>query len=573
MSPLAAALLAGALAEPAERDVAVPMRDRTVLRADVWRPAGAGRFPTLVYRTPYDRKQAPRSYTTIGKAVARGYAVIVQDVRGRYGSAGDFVPYANEGRDGYDTIEWAAAQPWSDGRVGTFGLSYPGAVQWLAALESPPHLLAMVPAMTFSTARNFIYSGGVFDLSWTSWIWNAISGDVRARGGLPGPRDDAAVEAEWARMRASVQGRLPLRDLREFRTLAPYLFEWMLRPPGDPYWDFMEVRGKYARTRAAVLGISGWHDEAYGPEGAVTNHLGLVAARAGSDPRARLLIGPWIHGSATMNARDGQVRAGERAFGPAAAIDYDETILRFLDHYVRGIDNGVAGERPVRVFVMGENAWRSEAGWPPAGARPRTLYLRAGGGLTAQPPPEESAASAFVADPLQPVSDPFAPAPGAHDYRELARRSDVLVFETEPLAEDLRVVGSVSATVHLSVDAPDADLWVKLFDVAPDGTAFNLMSPGLDLLRASYRDGGPERRLLTPGQAYPLTLDQMLTGNLFRRGHRVRVVLAGAFAPHFSRNLHTGELEMASAQARKATLRVHHDRPRSSKVVLTVVPD
>jgi hypothetical protein len=346
----------------------------------------------------------------------------------------------------------------------------------------------------------------------------------------------------------------------------------MQHPPGDPYWDFMEVRGKYGRTRAAVLGISGWHDEAYGPEGAVTNFLGLVAARAGTDPRARLLIGPWIHGSATMNAQDGQVRAGERAFGSAAAIDYDETVLRFLDHYVRGLDNGVAGEKPVRVFVMGENVWREEDGWPPASARPHTLYLRARGRLGQEPPGEESSSSAFTDDPLQPVADPFAPAPGAHDYRDLARRRDVLVFETAPLAEDLRVVGGVAATVHLAVDAPDADLWVKLFDVAPDGTAYNLMSPGLDVLRASYRDGGPERRRLTPGEVYTLTLDQMLTGNLFRRGHRVRVVLAGSFSPHFSRNLHTGELETTSKQARKATLRVHHDRARPSRIVLTVVP-
>src|SRR3954467_9749827 len=161
-----------------EVDVPVPMRDGVVLRADVIRPAGSQRFPTLVYRTPYAKAGAQRSYTTFQRAVSRGYAVVIQDVRGRYASAGEFRPYESEGRDGYDTIEWAAAQPWSNGAVGTFGLSYPGAVQWLAAVENPPHLKAMVPAMTFSTPRNFFYSGGVFDMSWTTWIWNNIAPDV-----------------------------------------------------------------------------------------------------------------------------------------------------------------------------------------------------------------------------------------------------------------------------------------------------------------------------------------------------------------------------------------------------------
>ena len=173
-----------------ETNVAVPMRDGVVLRADLLRPRQGEKFPVLVYRTPYGKDSALKEYGIFRKAVARGYAVVVQDVRGRYASAGEFVPYRNEGRDGYDTIEWAARQPWSNGSVGTFGLSYPGAVQWLAAVESPPHLKAMVPAMTFSTPRNFFYSGGVFDGSWLGWIWNNIAPDARVRKNLPGPRSE-----------------------------------------------------------------------------------------------------------------------------------------------------------------------------------------------------------------------------------------------------------------------------------------------------------------------------------------------------------------------------------------------
>src|SRR5262245_48189842 len=178
-----------ARAEPVvERNVAVPMRDGVLLRANVLRPATEGRFPTLVYRTPYGKDHAQESYSLHRRAVERGYAVVLQDVRGRYESDGEFEPYRHDGKDGYDTIAWAAAQPWSNGEVGTFGLSYPGAVQWLAALESPPALKAMAPAMTYSTARNFFHSGGVFDLSWVPWIWNNIAPDARQRKNLAGPR-------------------------------------------------------------------------------------------------------------------------------------------------------------------------------------------------------------------------------------------------------------------------------------------------------------------------------------------------------------------------------------------------
>jgi uncharacterized protein len=575
MSPLLFVLLAATPAPVVDRDVAVPMRDGVVLRADVLRPAAEGRFPTLVYRTPYDRKHASSSYSTVKAAVARGYAVVTQDVRGRFGSAGEFVPYQSEGQDGYDTIEWAAAQPWSDGNVGTFGLSYPGAVQWLAAVESPPHLRAMVPAMTFSTSRNFITSGGVFDMSWTTWIWNNIAPDVRVKKGLSGPKTPAEARAAWQTLRDPVQRRLPVSDLPEFRDVAPYLFEWMKVPPGDPAWDWLEIRGKYDRVKAAVLNLSGWHDEAYGPEGAATNYLGLVAARRGRDPRTELVLGPWIHGSVTMNDHSQQARSGDRVFGEAAVVDYDGLILGFMDRHLR--EKGSPAGPPVRLFVMGENTWRSEAAWPVASARPLTLYLSGGTGpvrrvLSREAPPAAPSSSAFVSDPQDPLSDPFAAESGAHDYRALVARKDLLVFETEPFATDTRVLGPITARIHVSTDGRDTDLWLKLFDVAPDGTAWNLMSPGLDVVRASYREGGPERKLLEPGQVYELRFENLMTGNLFAKGHSLRLVVSSAFFPHFSRNLHTGELETLSSAARKAEVRVHHDRAHASALVLPVVP-
>ncbi len=573
MSILAAVLSAGlALASlfisPAplvERGVAVPMRDGVVLRADVLRPA-EGRFPTLVYRTPYDRRRMEED-AVVRQAVARGYAVVLQDVRGRYGSGGEFVPYVHEGKDGYDTIEWAAAQRWSDGRIGTFGLSYPGAVQWLAAVEAPPHLKAMVPAMTFSSPRNFFYAGGVWDLSWIAWIWNNIAPDTRARRRLPGPRTGKEARAEWKRLEPDLPFRLPLTDLPELSGVAPYYFEWLSHRPGEKFWDWAELRGRYDRVGAAVLNFSGWHDEAYGPEGAITNFLGLLEARKGQqDPRTRLELGPWTHGGEDSD------RSGDRVFGREAPIDYAAMILRFMDRYVRGIENGAEKEPRVRAFVMGENAWKSGETLPLPGTRPLTLFLAPGGRLTRSAPGEPPASSAFVSDPSRPVVDPYGTASGAHDYRELARRPDVLVFETEPLSEPLRVVGAVEVEMFLSADAPDADLWVKLEDVLPDGTAWNLSSPGTDVVRASERDGGPERKLLEPGEVYSLRLPNLRTGNLFGKGHRIRIVLCGSFLPHFSRNLQTDQSETKSKETRKAEIRIHHAAARPSRIILPVVP-
>src|SRR6185503_7347394 len=257
-----------------DSNVAVPMRDGVVLRADVWHPRDDARHPVLVYRTPYGKHAATAAHATARRAVSAGYAVLMQDVRGRYTSGGEFVAYQQEGRDGYDTIEWAAAQPWSNGSVGTFGLSYPGAVQWLAAIERPPHLKAMVPAMTFASPMQFWYSGGVWDGSWIAWIYNNIAPDRRIKLGLsPG--------APWDSVKDRLRSTTPLVAMRDLEAVAPWYYEWLRHPAYDPWWSWAELRDKYDRTDAAVLNFSAWYDEAYGPHGATTNYMGLVAARKG----------------------------------------------------------------------------------------------------------------------------------------------------------------------------------------------------------------------------------------------------------------------------------------------------
>lgn len=548
------------------------MRDGVVLRADVWLPNARGRFPTLVYRTPYDKENAPKEWTTFDKAVKRGYAVVIQDVRGRYASDGEFAPYQNEGKDGYDTIEWAAQQPWSEGNVGTFGLSYPAAVQWLAAVESPPHLKAMAPAMTFSTPRNFFYSGGTFDGSWIEWIWLNIAPDTRKRKGLPGPVTDAEAEATWKQEHARMEAFLPLSELPGLKQAAPYYYQWLAHPPTDPWWDWAELRNKYERVHCAVLNFSGWYDEAYGPDGATTNFNGLLASRKGqADSRTRTMIGPWTHGGEDSR------KSGERDFGPAAPIDYDELILRWMDHYVRNIDNGVEREKPVRIFVMGTDQWRDEDAWTLQRAKSESFYLAASsqtarqGSLTDYSRAGGASVSSFISDPAHPLTDPYDHY-GAHDYRAFAVRDDVLVFDTAPRSQDLEVTGPIQAEIYVSADVPDFDLWVRLLDIAPDGTAFNLASPGLDVLRASYRDQTLKPELLTPGKIYRLDLNRMLTSNVFLKGHSIRVQISGAFFPHFSRNLQTGKSEIISAQTRIGHITIHHDAAHPSRIVLPVIP-
>jgi putative CocE/NonD family hydrolase len=548
------------------------MRDGVVLRADVLRPRGGGRFPVLVYRTPYGKEFALEDYTTFRRAAEHGYVVVVQDVRGRYASSGEFRPYQNEGRDGYDTIEWAAVQPWSNGAVGTFGLSYPGAVQWLAAVEGPPHLKAMVPAMTFSTPQNFFYAWGVWDMSWMQWIWDNIAPDVRVKRNLPGPKTYEEAIADWAKVGSKMLDTLPLNQLEELRGIAPYYYDWLSHPPEDPWWNWCELHGKYSRTHAAVLNLSAWYDDNYGPEGATTNFAGLLKARAGSrDPHTHLLLGPWVHGvDATA-----KTKSGEREFGAAAAIDYDEVILRWMDHYLRGMDNGVEKEKPVRYFVMGDDQWRDTDAWPPP-AKATTYYLLHPrkddwhGRLLAEAPTESGSVSLLTSDPAKPVTNSYDGS-GAHDYQELAKRRDVVVFDSAPLEHDVEVTGPIQAQIYLACDCRDTDLWVHLLDVAPDGTAFNLMSPGLDVLRASYRDLKRGRQLLHPGQVYELRLDHLITSNVFQNGHRIRVQISATFFPNFSRNLHSGALETTSAKMQKANVFIYTDRKRPSRIILPVV--
>jgi len=554
--------------------VPVPMRDGVMLKAHVWRPAGGERVPVLVTRTPYGRGEDATGPDFVRQAVARGYAVVVQDVRGRHGSEGEYEPYRHEGEDGYDTIEWTARQPWSNGAVGTFGLSYPGAVQWLAAVERPPALEAMVPAMTYATPESFWYSGGVWDGSWLDWTWWNIAPDLRRRLGRSGPKTDEEAAAAWERDGQRARRHRPLLTLPDFQDVAPWYYEWMRHPPRDPWWSWAALEGRYDRVGAAVLNLSGWFDEPYGPVGAVTNYTGLVRARPPGASRTRLILGAWTHGVDAVGRR----RAGDRDFGKDAALDYTVTVLRWMDQHLRGAGPGPEDESPVRVFVMGANRWRTAEAWPIPGTEADTLYLQppargvTAGRLLPRRPDAREAESVIRSDPAHATSDPFNGEYGAHDFRVLPGRPGLAVFETAPFGAPYELIGEVVAELAVSASVPDFDLWLQLYDVAPDGTAWNLASPGTALLRASYREGGPERKLVREGEIVRLRINGPHTANRFMPGHRLRIALSGAFAPWFSLNPQTGEQEFESDQTRAGDLRIHQSAEYSSWIVLPMIP-
>lgn len=544
-----------------DRDVEAAMRDGVILRADVLRPDGPGRHPALLIRTPYGKKSEWGEDDFAFRAARAGYVVVVQDVRGRYASDGVFDPYRQEGRDGYDTIAWVAGLPCCDGRVGLTGLSYPAAVQWLAAVEAPPQLKAMAPAMTFSSGRTFCYFGGALDLSWLPWFYKEIAPDVRRRLRLAGPTTAEEADRAWEANADAWLRHLPLGTHPALAGVAPAFFEWLARPDDGPYWDYLRIDARHDRVRVPVLNLSGWHDEGYGPIGAARNFVGT------RQWGGRLVIGPWTHGTPTPR----RTRVGELDFGDAAGLDYEGLLLRFFDRWLKGVPNGIDREPPVRIFVMGDNAWRDEPEWPLQRARPTAYHLRAGGRLTAEAPTSGEPPDAYTYDPRDPVVDPHGGRLGPFDQRPLEARPDVLVFRSEPLARDVEVTGPIEVELWVSSSARDTDFIVRLLDVHPDGRAFNLMSPTLEVLRARYRNGEDRPELLEPGRAVRLRLANGVTSNVFKAGHRIGIHVTSSLHPHLDRNPNTGGRVATEERLLRAEQLVFHDPERPSRVVLPVI--
>ncbi len=544
-----------------EANVPSTMRDGVVLRADILRPDDPGRFPAILIRTPYGKEDEWRDSFAI-RAAREGYVVVAQDVRGRYASDGVFHPYHQEGKDGYDTVEWVASLPYVNGKVGMAGLSYPGAVQWLAAMEKPPHLVTITPLMCFSNARHFFFNGGAWDLSWIEWFYLNIAPDVRARSGLPGPRTENEAHELWEKHREEWLRFLPLSELPPLRDAAPAYYDWLAHPDDGPYWDFANVEARYGEIDIPALNLSGWHDEGYGPVGAIRNFRGT--RKNGS----RLVIGPWRHGTPRLD----RIREGELDFGVNAGLDHDALLLRWFDVYLRGEERGFEHEKPVTIFVMGDNRWREEDDWPLARRVETPYYLRSGGKLSLEPPTTEERPDAYAYDPLDPLVDPHGGAQGPYDQSPLEKRKDVLVYETEPLSKDVEVTGGIEAELFVSSSAKDTDFVVRLLDVHPDGRAFNLMSPTVEVVRARYRNGEDRVELLEPGRVTSIRFTRLVTSNVFRAGHRIRIHVTSSLFPHFDRNLNTGESIGGGSRAEAARQEIHHSSRFSSRIVIPVIP-
>ena len=570
-----------------ERNVAVPMRDGVVLRVDVFRPAPEGRYPVLVSRTPYDKSGSAVSYGWMQpiRPASEGYVVVIQDVRGRFASGGTFRPLHQEVDDGFDTIEWAASQVWSNGRVGTYGLSYLGATQWLAASATPPNLQCMVPGVTASDYYDgWTYQGGAFELSFNlMWSLSAFAVPELLKADLTPQRREQLIRPlytilfdHWPALRT-----LPARELPAIAhdLVAPYYKEWLDHPLRDDYWQRVNIEEAHPRIHVPALNLGGWYDLFI--RGTLRNFAGMRANGANERARdgQRLLVGPWAHGTALT------ARTGNRVFGPSATVLLDDLHLRWFDHWLKDAPNGVERDKPVRLFVMGANQWKEFDSWPPPEAASLRLYLHSNGaaataagdgGLSAEPPSAERP-DPFIYDPLNPcptVGGPLFPSPsdvppGPFDQREVERRPDVLCYTTAPLERELLVAGPVSLRIWAASSALDTDFTAKLVDLEPGGTAWNLCD---GIVRARYRDGFDRVSLLRPGEPVELEIDLGGTANLFRAGHRIRIEVSSSNFPRFDRNTNTGNLIATDGQYVVATNVVFHDGAHPSHLSLFAVP-
>ena len=597
----------------------VPARDGVHLATDAYLPAEGGPFPVVLERTPYDKTAPSRSEITTADPIPRsraavaayfiehGYAVAFQDCRGRYRSEGSFTKYLSEAGDGYDTCAWLVRQPWCDGRVATMGLSYAAHTQMAAGCLDAPGLAAQfLDCGGFSNAyRSGIRHGGAFDLKQATWAYRNALADARdpaVKGALK--REDIAAWIARLPKQGWRRGDSPLAAAPEYED---YLFEQWSHGRFDEFWQQAGIyaEGYYDRyARVPTVHLSGWYDPY--ARTAVENYLGLSRADRGP---ARLILGPWTHGDRSLS------HAGEVEFGPAATVDgnlaadFFELRRRWFDHWVKGVDNGIGAEPAVRVFVMGggsgrRNAdgriehggfWREASAWPLPETKWTRFYLQADRLLATSPPGESAAALGFTADPGNPVptiggalssGEPVMRG-GAYDqrtgpnvfgatrpYDPLGARPDVLSLTTAPLPDDLEIAGPIELRLWLASDAPDADLHAKLIDQYPpglddpDGFAMNLCE---GVLRLRYRDSWTDPAPMIPGEIYAVTVELFPVANLFRRGHRLRLDIAGSNFPHFDINPNSGEAEGSFARPRIATNRIFVDGSRPSHLVLPVI--
>ena len=550
------------------------MRDGTVLRSDVYLPRGKGPFPTLVQRTPYN-KLRPQSIATFERLAEAGYGIVIQDIRGRWASDGEFHPMFNPGwtdaEDGYDTVEWAAAQPWSNGQVGTFGYSYGAWTQWALAPTRPPHLVTMFTGGMAPRTTDWEL-GGVFRAGRAlQWLLGSMAPDSQKT--LPEPHGPGTVE-DYDDLDSANREKwlwyLPWKDLplEAVGGLGERFQDWLANHHVDR-WGFDENFGK---IDLPVFHRTGWYDRLVRT---VDMFKGMRESGATEEARRnqRLIVGPWTHTS------DLSRRVGQVDFGPEAEVDYFSLIVPWFDHWLKGEGNGVMDGPPVRLFVMGANRWRDEEEWPLSRARMVDFYLDSdgsasspsGSGSLGRSAPSGELPDHYTYDPRDPVMTLYNQNghDEPHDLRLLDHRRDVLSYESDPLEEGIEVTGDPVMTLFASSSALDTDFIVKLVDVHPDGFAQSLC---YGIVRARFRNGFDKPELMTPGKPYEFVVELLPTSNLFRAGHRIRVDISSSDFPNFDRNHNVGREDWADPQLRVAHQTVFHDAVRPSRITLPVVP-
>lgn len=573
-----------------DTDVDVPMTDGAVLRADVYRPDVRTPLPVLVQRLPYDKQDMGSVLYAIDvlRAARSGYAVVVQDTRGRNASAGRFDPFHDEPGDGADTIAWAAGRPWSDGRVGMVGGSYVGATQWLAAGTAPPALRAISPYLsTADHHEGWTYQGGAFCLGFAlRWAFASLAlGEVdrRVAAGEATP-DELLAFAVEAHGSDALYDRLPLTDVPELSDLAPYYLEWLSHPAYDDFWRPLAARERSAAITVPAHNVGGWYDVFIGGTLATFRHMRTTAGSPRARSLQRLVVGPWSH-----DVHGG--RFVDRDYGPFAGIDELDLTglqLRWFDHVLRGLDNGADRDPSVRLFIMGDDVWRDADDWPLPGTVWTDWHLHSGGlantadgdGVLDVAAPGHEPADTFRYDPRDPVPTvggaTYLPGgtvganAGPRDRRGVERRADVLCYTTPPLERPVEVIGPVTLTLFVSTSVVDTDVTGALVDVHPDGRA-ELLTDGI--LRARWRSSRSEPELLTPGEVVELRVDLCATANVFGVGHRIRLEVSSSNFPRFDRNTNTGGVIAAERwdDLVTAVTSVHHSRDHPSRLTLPVI--
>ena len=589
-----------------DKNVLVTMRDGVRLAIDIYRPAregkpAPGRFPTLLTRTPYNKDGTAGE----GRYYAeRGYVVVANDVRGRYASEGTWRLIADDPQDGFEVVEWIARQDWSDGKVGTFGTSYPGGTQHALAEMNPPHLTAMVPIDAVSNCGvSGMRHGGAFELRFMNWIFQ--TGAPNSRAALADPALRRALVENGRRIREHADslpvrtGTTPLKVVPEYES---WLVEAMKSGPESPFWhkkgmSVVDHVSDYADV--PVLHVTGWYDS--WTRQVTMNYQALAPAK--KSPQ-RLVIGPWVHGGQNSNI------AGEVEFTKEAGIDLLAFRLRWYDRWLRGEKNGVDDDAPVMLYIMGTGNdsaskagrlqhggfWRAEREWPLRRAVPTPLYFHADGTLSDRLPQQGSSYTTYTFDPRHPVptiggnisSNQGLVTNGGYDQRPrdnthaadnrlpLSERRDVLVFRTAPLSTDWEVTGTVEVKLWVSSDAPDTDFTAKLIDEIPPNPDYPLgfdLNLGDSILRARYREGLDHQAApLSMRDIAPITITLYPNANVFKKGHRIRVDISSSNYPRFDVNPNTGDPLGDYRRMNPAENTIYHDAGQPSQVILPVIP-